>query len=106
MKRYRELQEGEQEQRKRLEDVMVKLERIRKGTSDCDGYTSNTEEATFIETLLNELPEIQVKQEEAVEECNQIYDSLEDLQKEVEMTTQVFAPAEEVTSKVSESLEL
>ena len=28
--------------------VKVRLEVIGKGASDCDGYTSNTEEATFI----------------------------------------------------------
>ncbi len=28
-----------------------RLDRIGKGTADCDGYTSNTEEATFIVIL-------------------------------------------------------
>lgn len=52
MKRYNELKEGESEQRRRLMDVKKRLDRIGKGTADCDGYTSNTEEATFIVSII------------------------------------------------------
>lgn len=48
MKRHNEMKFAEEDQRKRLEAIKGRLERISKGASDCDGYTSNTEEATFI----------------------------------------------------------
>lgn len=47
-KRHKELLGQGSEQRERLAGVKKRLERIGKGASDCDGYTSNTEEATFI----------------------------------------------------------
>jgi len=48
VKRYNELKEGEKDQRHRLINVKKRFERMGKGASDCDGYTSNTEEASFI----------------------------------------------------------
>lgn len=48
MKRHNEVKYSEDDQRKRLEQVKNRLDRIAKGAQDCDGYTSNTEEATFI----------------------------------------------------------
>lgn len=47
-KRHKELLGQSLEHRERLVGVKKRLERIGKGASDCDGYTSNTEEATFI----------------------------------------------------------
>ena len=47
-KRYQNQKKIENDQRERLENVKSRLERIEKGALDCDGYTSNTEEATFI----------------------------------------------------------
>jgi len=48
MKRLRELELREDDQRVRLDKVKKRFEIIGKGAADCDGYTSNTEEATFI----------------------------------------------------------
>jgi hypothetical protein len=42
----------------RLDRVREELSKIESTGQDCDGFTSNTEEATFIETLIGELPEI------------------------------------------------
>ena len=47
-KRVKELELKENDQRGRLERVRRRFEVIGKGAADCDGYTSNTEEATFI----------------------------------------------------------
>lgn len=48
LKRLKELEDGERDQAKRLERAKERFEAIGKGANDCDGYTSNTEEATFI----------------------------------------------------------
>ena len=45
----------------RLESISKRIDLIGKGADDCNGYTSNPEEGTFIETLLGELPEIREK---------------------------------------------
>lgn len=45
----------------RLESIYKRIDLIGKGADDCNGYTSNPEEGTFIETLLGELPEIREK---------------------------------------------
>ena len=52
-KRLGDLENREINQRERLEIIRTRLEEIGKGASDCDGYTSNTEEATFIVNFLN-----------------------------------------------------
>jgi hypothetical protein len=46
--------------------VKAKLDVLGKGAHDCDGYTSNAEEETFIETILGELPELYEKYEAAL----------------------------------------
>lgn len=51
MKRLKELELKEDDQRTRLEKVRKRFEVIGKGAADCDGYTSNTEEATFIVSI-------------------------------------------------------
>ncbi len=48
MKRLKELEAKEADERQRLSNVKARLEAIAIGAADCDGYTSNTEEATFI----------------------------------------------------------
>ena len=48
MKRYRDLTAAETDHQDRLAEVKKRFDRIAKGAGDCDGYTSNTEEATFI----------------------------------------------------------
>jgi len=47
-KRLRNLKDREEDQSMRLESLKKRFEFIGKGAQDCDGYTSNTEEATFI----------------------------------------------------------
>lgn len=51
-KRLRDLELREDDQRTRLEKLRKRFEVIGKGAADCDGYTSNTEEATFIVRLI------------------------------------------------------
>lgn len=58
LNRIKEVEIKENDQRGRLAKIRVRLEVIGKGALDCDGYTSNTEEATFIDTLLAEMPEM------------------------------------------------
>jgi hypothetical protein len=55
MKRWRQLSAAENNQERRLDTVKTRLDRIAKGGNDCDGYTSNTDEATFVVryTLIN-----------------------------------------------------
>jgi hypothetical protein len=50
MKRYKDLTAAEIDHQDRLAEVKKRFDRIAKGAGDCDGYTSNTEEATFIVT--------------------------------------------------------
>lgn len=58
MKLIEELERLNNDHIERLADIKVRLDTIGKGADDCNGYTSNPEEGTFIETLLGELPEI------------------------------------------------
>lgn len=46
--KYDEIQRKNNSQQLRLEEVKRRLDVIAKGAQDCDGYTSNSEEATFI----------------------------------------------------------
>ena len=59
-------------QAERLEDIERRLVRIKFGAEDCDGYTSNTEEGIFIETLIGEIPELFDKHKDADMECENI----------------------------------
>jgi hypothetical protein len=38
--------------------VQTKLKLIEGGAKDCDGYTSDKDEAHFIDTLLSEIPDL------------------------------------------------
>jgi len=52
MKRLKEFDSFEKDQRKRLNDVQKRLDKISKGGRDIDGYTSSPEETTFIVILV------------------------------------------------------
>ena len=39
-------------------DVTKRLQCINKCAGDCDGYTSNTEESTFVDSILSEMPDL------------------------------------------------
>ncbi|CDW88775.1 UNKNOWN [Stylonychia lemnae] len=77
-KRLRDLKHREEDQSMRLELVKKRFEFIGKGAQDCDGYTSNTEEATFI------LPEMLKKIHDSQNECIQIQSNVYEIKKEVD----------------------
>lgn len=51
----------EDDLRRRLHDLKKRYKVIHKGGEDCDGYTSNPEETTFIDSLLGDKPEVNAK---------------------------------------------
>eukprot|EP00347_Sterkiella_histriomuscorum_P007817 403347449 len=82
-KRLKDLENREEDQRSRLEKLRKRFETIGKGAADCDGYTSNTEEATFIDTLLAELPEMLNKQKGSIEDCDYIQGQIYEIKREI-----------------------
>ena len=38
--------------------VSKRLLALHKCAGDCDGYTSNTEESTFVDSILSEMPDL------------------------------------------------
>ena len=51
-------------------DVTKRLQCIHKCAGDCDGYTSNTEESTFVDSILSEMPDLKQKELQALAELN------------------------------------
>lgn len=52
MKRIKMVEGKALDQSERLARIALRFEALDKGASDCDGYTSNTEEATFIVSIV------------------------------------------------------
>ena len=46
-----DLKDRNNDHMRRMEQIKIKLEVIDSGAKDCDGYTSNSEETTFIVTF-------------------------------------------------------
>ncbi len=59
--KIREFEGAEKDQRRRLEKVLERLVRLERESGVVDGYTSSTEETTFVSTLIEELPNIMKK---------------------------------------------
>lgn len=64
--------------------MQLRMKRIHKGATDYDGNTSSSEEGTFIETLLSEIPEIEEKEKHALNECISISEKIALIQRDMD----------------------
>jgi len=83
-KRIKEAEHMEKEQRRRLQEIQKRFERVERGAGECDGYTSNAEEGTFIEAVIEEMPEFIKRQENAVVECDEMRKLIKDIRESLD----------------------
>ena len=70
--RLNDLEYRVNDQRARLEKVGRQHLQLGKGADDSDGYTSTSEEATFVYSLQTDLPSLTEKQSAALQQCDRI----------------------------------